>query len=166
MLVRASEDANAGDVTIIMDALDECGADDLRSLTGAIEKLYVSGPPGANLKFLFTSRPYERIDRQFRPIHRSGPSIRLAGEDEQEAERITAEIGLVIKDRAQAISIEMDLEPDEEQFLETELMTVENRCVKSVFLFPLYGPPRLLVAPETSSAFVPRLPPMPRLGKK
>jgi predicted RNA-binding protein with PIN domain len=117
-----------------MDALDECGADDLRSLTGAIEKLYAPGAPDANLKFLFTSRPYERIDRQFRPIHRSGPCIRLAGEDEEEAEQITAEIGLVIRDRVQAISIEMDLEPDEEQFLGAELMSVENRTYLWVML--------------------------------
>jgi hypothetical protein len=35
-----------------------------------------------------------------------------------------------------------------------------------VFFFPLYGSPWLLVAPETSSTFVPHLTPMPRLGKK
>jgi hypothetical protein len=42
----------------------------------------------------------------------------------------------------------------------------EPRYVKCVFLFSVQGSPRLCVLPATSGAFVPRLPPMPRLGKK
>jgi hypothetical protein len=97
ILLSAAMDPAAGDVVCILDALDECASDGQLTLIGFLVKFYNSATAEASrsstLKFLVTSRPYDNIERRFHGIAAGLPTIRLAGEEENE--KIMAEIDLV-----------------------------------------------------------------------
>lgn len=62
------------------------------------------------------------------------PTIHLSGEAEVEVEKISKEISLVIQDRVKAISIEKRLEPNEQIFLNEQLVKVQIRTYLWVYL--------------------------------
>ncbi|KAL4939041.1 hypothetical protein BDV06DRAFT_225432 [Aspergillus oleicola] len=127
ILLSVGSDKDAGEITCVLDALDECQENDRKQLTRALQILYSERPEKHNLKFLVTSRPYEHIRRGFQILEKRSPTIHLSGEDEDEVRKISHEIDLVIKKRVEEISNLNNLQQDECFYLQKELTSVENR---------------------------------------
>ncbi|KAH9235084.1 hypothetical protein K456DRAFT_1834374, partial [Colletotrichum gloeosporioides 23] len=99
----------AGDVICVLDALDECD-DRLGDLLDALWHLNDSRSYSFNLKFLFTSRPYDSISRRFQRFRNSG-SFRLQslrGELEAEANKITYEIDGAIDHKVEELGLSIE----------------------------------------------------------
>ncbi|KAH2670040.1 hypothetical protein KXV51_007008, partial [Aspergillus fumigatus] len=127
MFLHVTADVNAGEVIILLDALDECFEDDRRNLIQAIERLFLNNPGKRNVKFLMTSRPYDHIRLDFFKLERSLPTIRLSGEDEENIEKISSEIDLVITERVRDLSDKFNLTVRERDFIIEQLTSVYNR---------------------------------------
>ncbi|ETS75084.1 hypothetical protein PFICI_13568 [Pestalotiopsis fici W106-1] len=110
----------------ILDGFDECAADDRSFLMENLEKLYMEKtvPP---LKLLLTSRPYEDISRGLRKLQKRELIIHLSGESEQEMDKISREIDIVIQNNVDDLGEDLDLEPDVTDLIKNELTKVENR---------------------------------------
>ncbi|RPA99889.1 hypothetical protein L873DRAFT_1806045 [Choiromyces venosus 120613-1] len=91
ILVKAVAEGECGDVICVVDALDECEEGSLDRLIHHITRL--PGPQTSDipLKFLVTSRPYHKIERE---LGSPQTTIRLKGEDEVKA--LTADVTRVI----------------------------------------------------------------------
>ena len=124
-LTSVAADHNAGDIVCILDALDECQDSERSKLIRAVTNLYDSEK--LSLKFLLTSRPYDHIRREFRDLENRLPTIHLSGEDETEVKKISGEIDLVIQNRVEVICRRRSLEPDECEFLQSQLTLVPQR---------------------------------------
>ncbi|KAF3801897.1 Vegetative incompatibility protein HET-E-1 [Colletotrichum gloeosporioides] len=111
----------------VLDALDECQEADRRELVAALSKFYMNPPDQFALKFIVTSRPYIQIERGFRQLETSWPTIHLRGEDDSQATKIAREIDIFTRSRVRQISVSLGLGEDETKFLETEVMRTENR---------------------------------------
>ncbi|KAH7124341.1 ankyrin repeat-containing domain protein [Dactylonectria macrodidyma] len=134
VLVMASQDKNAGELVCILDAFDECEDQERDKLAEALCKFY-STKNNFNLKFLVTSRPYDKIGRAFQPLNIPGlPVIHLKGESQAEISKIAREIDVYIKDRVSLIQASLDLNPDEEQLLLQELRRIPNQTYLWVYL--------------------------------
>ncbi|RYP02732.1 hypothetical protein DL764_005662 [Monosporascus ibericus] len=138
VLVMASQDNNAGEIVCILDAFDECEDKERQDLANALCELY--GPENStkknvNLKFLVTSRPYDKIRRGFQPLHIPGlPIIHLKGEGDAEISEIVREIDIYIKNRVSRIRENMYLKANEEQLLLQELRRIPNQTYLWVYL--------------------------------
>jgi len=85
VLLDATGDPRAGEVVVVLDALDECAEDERIKLIGILCYFYDNAPKDdghQRLKFLVTSRPYWNIKREFAKLTANIPTIRLAGEEE------------------------------------------------------------------------------------
>ncbi|KAL6406443.1 Ankyrin repeat, PH and SEC7 domain containing protein secG [Ilyonectria robusta] len=134
VLIMASQDKNAGELVCILDAFDECDDQERDKLAEALCKFY-STKNNFNLKFLVTSRPYDKIGRAFQPLNIPGlPVIRLKGESQAEISKIAREIDVYIKDRVSLIRASLGLNPDEEQLLLQELRRIPNQTYLWVYL--------------------------------
>jgi hypothetical protein len=128
ILKKATADPEAGEIICVFDALDEC-----ESLTRKylIEKLgnfhSVQNETNTRLKFLVTSRPYSDIERAFRSNTNDLPSISLRGDEE--SEKISNEINLVIEDRIPHISgtLEYQLKPEVQKAIVEHLKSMKHR---------------------------------------
>ncbi|KAI0407382.1 hypothetical protein F4802DRAFT_605555 [Xylaria palmicola] len=138
ILISVARDRNAGEIICILDALDECKKNEQSQIATALCNLYdIERNPEAtrfSLKFLLTSRPYVDIQRDFRKLENLLPTIHLSGEDQDEVDKISKEIDLVIKYRAKDLSERLRLEPDEQEILQDELTSVSNRTYLWVYL--------------------------------
>ncbi|KXG51333.1 uncharacterized protein PGRI_093450 [Penicillium griseofulvum] len=114
-------------IICVVDALDECQEDERKQLVEAITDLYARGNNNHNLKFLLTSRPYQRIREEFRVLEDQMPTIHLSGEGEAEVKEISREIDLVIAKRVHNISIRKQLEKHEQDFLREKLTEMPHR---------------------------------------
>lgn len=94
-------DPEAGEIVCVLDALDEC--QDAEKLVERLSHLCITQSARPNLKFLLTSTPYEHIRRGFHELESRVPTIHLSGEAESEVAKISQEINLVIKYRAEQI---------------------------------------------------------------
>lgn len=94
ILETVSRDPQAGEIICILDALDECGDSQLRSLLRKICAFCETCSKDIALKFLVTSRPLQHIEYQFSDLSQKIPEIRLAGEED--TDQIQREIDLVI----------------------------------------------------------------------
>ncbi|KAJ5109841.1 hypothetical protein N7532_002486 [Penicillium argentinense] len=117
----------AGEVVCVFDALDECKDEDQTNLIEAVTDLYAREDDTRNLKILMTSRPYSHIRSKFRELEDQLPTIHLSGEREEEVEKISKEIDLVIKSRIEKIAKNKRLTSEERGFLEAKMTTVQNR---------------------------------------
>ncbi|KAK1724921.1 uncharacterized protein BDZ83DRAFT_719521 [Colletotrichum acutatum] len=115
------------EVTCLFDAPDECNGDDCRQVTSTLAKFYKNPPDHSRLKFIITSRLYTRIQRSLQPLKTSLPTIHLRGDDESNTERISGEIGIVIRHRLQGIAQIQLLEAKEVNLLEESLLTWQHR---------------------------------------
>ncbi|EAQ86771.1 hypothetical protein CHGG_08024 [Chaetomium globosum CBS 148.51] len=62
LLLHTAKQRGVGEIVCLLDAVDECGPKEWAALSGALQRLYGSKECEAfNLKFLLTSRPYNRI---------------------------------------------------------------------------------------------------------
>lgn len=118
---------DSGEIICVLDALDECEAKDRKQLLEAIKELYLVENKTRNVKFLLTSRPYDSIRQLFQPLEDQMPTIHLSGESEEECEKISREIDLVITKRVQDLSDKKRLERDEQEFLRKRLMVAEKK---------------------------------------
>ncbi|KAL4782361.1 ankyrin repeat protein [Aspergillus varians] len=118
---------NAGEVICLFDALDECQDDDRTKLIQAIESLFLNKLGKRNLKFLMTSRPYDHIRRDFFRLEKNLPTIHLSGENEENTDKISGEIDLVIKERVRDTAERNSLQLDESNFIIDQLTSVPNR---------------------------------------
>ena len=121
LLLEIVQEADAGQVICVLDALDEC---EERGKSMIIDFLnaFVSriGQRKGRLKFLITSRPYYDIEEHFSPH-----TIRLAGEEESEL--IQQEIDLFIRSHVPQIATQLKLGDKAKQVLEHKLLAVEHR---------------------------------------
>ncbi|KAL4997728.1 hypothetical protein BDV10DRAFT_194905 [Aspergillus recurvatus] len=127
ILLHATADKNAGEVVCLFDALDECLQDDQKRLIQAVESLFLNNLGKRKLKFLMTSRPYDHIRRNFFALEKNLPTIHLSGENEENIEKISSEIDLVIKERVRDIGERNSLRQNECDFLSNQLTSIPNR---------------------------------------
>lgn len=88
-------------IVCVLDALDECRTTERGLIVEKLESLANNQSDKSRIKFLVTSRPYQHIVYDFRPMVTRIPSIHLAGENESDKLRI--EINVVIQRRIQEI---------------------------------------------------------------
>ncbi|KAH7095491.1 hypothetical protein FB567DRAFT_31362 [Paraphoma chrysanthemicola] len=126
LFIRIAGSETAGEIICVIDALDECYEDDMSSWIYQIQKLFL-GAHKPRLKMLFTSRPYQRIQWEFRALEDRLPTVHLRGEDEDEVGQITKEVDLVIRNRVKALGQRRRLKEDETRHVQGLLTAVPNR---------------------------------------
>ncbi|KAJ5982086.1 hypothetical protein N7451_012186 [Penicillium sp. IBT 35674x] len=113
----------------IFDALDECRETDQARLIEKLQFFYhqtsSSTQNSTCLKFLVTSRPYDRIQDRFRAITDSFPHVHIKGEEEND--RIHEEIDIVVKIRVKQLAEEVPLDPAVHLRVEQQLLQMEHR---------------------------------------
>ncbi|KAH8158045.1 hypothetical protein CIB48_g10197 [Xylaria polymorpha] len=124
ILMRATRNHNEGEIVCILDALDECV--DQIHLARALTQHYSKGKGISTLKFLVTSRPYLRIQRDFQELKESQPTIHLSGESQEEVDKIAQEITISIKQRTEELCKRLHLSIEERQILDDELATARK----------------------------------------
>lgn len=132
ILRDAAGDTEAGPVTIVIDALDECAESELADLVRNVKSQFHDSNPGSRLKYLLTCRPYEQITVQFQSLISSFPNIRIPGEEESEA--ISQEIDHVITYRINQLSVQKNLTPEIKSNLATKLQSIPHRTYLWVYL--------------------------------
>lgn len=126
-ILKAAETPGAGEIIFVLDALDECDDNGRTELYRALEELYSEGGAGS-FKFLLTSRPYAEIHRGFKLLlDPCLPVIHLSGESNEEIEKISKEIDLVIQARVEDVRRRLDLTSDERDLLLERLLRTPNR---------------------------------------
>ena len=129
ILKEAAADPEAGTITCIIDALDECEELGRHKLLNVLDHFYNStancNRSNMALKFLITSRPYFHIERHLESLISKYPVIRLAGEEE--TQRIGHEINLVIKVEVQKLGHMLKLDDSVQSILEKGLLQFTNR---------------------------------------
>ncbi|KAJ5963150.1 hypothetical protein N7481_013455 [Penicillium waksmanii] len=119
----------------ILDALDECLEIDQDRLIQKLQSFYHptnSSTQDTCLKFLVTSRPYDRIQDHFKAITDSFPHIHIKGEEEND--RIHEEIDLVVKIRVRELAETVPLSPDMQLQVEERLLQMEHRTYLWLYL--------------------------------
>jgi len=135
-LINTAEDKNAGEIVCLFDAIDECESQGRSQLHQALRRLYET-KRSFNLKFLLTSRPYNHIHLDFKPLLIPGsglPVIHLSGERDEEVKKISKEIDIFIRARVSDIGERLKLKQKEGGQLLGELMRVPNRTYLWVHL--------------------------------
>ena len=127
ILLAATSDSKAYDVTCVLDALDECRPSDQKTLIDMLATFHnqASGTRPGRLKFLITSRPYADIQIDFKKAFNNLPSIRLRGEENND--QIHKEINLVIEIRVNQLARELELESDMREQLKAKLLEMKQR---------------------------------------
>jgi hypothetical protein len=123
IIVNITADRDAGQFIIVLDALDECQGSDRSRLIRSIKNLFSSSHLG-HLKFLMTSRPYHHIKSEFQELEESIATIHLghlSAENQDEVDKISREIDLVIDYRVEKISKDRNLQPAEQKFLQDQI---------------------------------------------
>ncbi|USP74433.1 hypothetical protein yc1106_01707 [Curvularia clavata] len=129
----AVQDANAGSVTIVLDALDECAESETKDLMRQLETQILNvESSNAKLKIFMTSRPYEHILSELHRLSEAIPSIRIPGEDESET--ISQEVNCVIRYRVDQFAKEKRLSGEIKACLEEQLLKMEHRTYLWVYL--------------------------------
>ena len=128
--LAAAKDSEANHVTCVLDALDECKEAERNKLIHFLADFYrqtLTSPASrqGRLRILVTSRPYDDIYRGFRAIPSTLPTIQLRGEDEND--RISQEINLVIQAQVVKLATELKLELHTTRQLEKKLLEMEHR---------------------------------------
>ncbi|KAI0166892.1 hypothetical protein GGR52DRAFT_78917 [Hypoxylon sp. FL1284] len=134
ILLSVANHEAAGEITCIIDALDECEQDGRVRLVGALNTLYENEESQSSLKFLLTSRPYIHIQRGFQRLENRQPTIHLSGEDQAEVDKISKEVDIVIKAKVEEISADLQLEDESKHLLQYELTRFTNRTYLWVYL--------------------------------
>ena len=129
ILEHTAADFRAGEIVCLLDALDECEEAQPITLLEKLKTFYRKAEGSKaryqNLRFLLTSRPYRNIRAQFHSLIRRFSTIHLSGDDESDL--IKEEIDLVIHSEVSAIASERCFDRETEDFLLTQLLSIENR---------------------------------------
>jgi hypothetical protein len=130
---NALQDDNAGSVTIVLDALDECADFELEDLMRNMEtQVRKSESCNAKLKVIMTSRTYEHIVSGFHDLFKASPSIHIPGEDELDA--IGQEVNCVIRHRVDQFAEKRRLSDEVKTCLQDQLLNMEHRTYLWVYL--------------------------------
>ena len=133
ILLMASRDPQAGSLVFVLDALDECSESDLEDLVRMIRNIFLDKKrEHAGVKFLLTSRPYEKIVSEFHELTDDFPCLRIPGEEESES--ISKEINSVIAHRVKKLAREKRLASSIEMHLEQRLLEIKHRTYLWVYL--------------------------------
>jgi hypothetical protein len=136
IFISATTDPSAGGVICVLEALDECRQSDREKLITHLEDFYNDSisrsDQGSRLKFLVTSRPYREIEDKFFTLTQRFPTIRLAGEDE--SEKISQEIALVIETEVGKIAAQKGLNDKVRIALQNALYKIPNRTYLWLYL--------------------------------
>ncbi|KAH0553091.1 hypothetical protein GP486_006718 [Trichoglossum hirsutum] len=120
--------ASQQDTVCVIDALDECREPDRDQLIKAITEVCNRPTRNYKLKFLLTSRPYERIRRALgRWFNPQTSWIHLQGDSGPTADKIAEEIGIVVKSRIEEVARGYSLKPEEREFMEEQMKAIKNR---------------------------------------
>ncbi|KAF4763491.1 hypothetical protein HAV15_000099 [Penicillium sp. str.  len=123
---KTVDDPRAGSIIIVLDAIDECVDSGFEDLIRNMDIQFRGNRSGPNiLKYLLTSRPYERIISQFTSFRDSYCYVRIPGEDE--SEKISREINKVIRYRVIQLAQEKRLPENVRRRLETRLLEIPHR---------------------------------------
>ena len=135
ILISATTCHKGRETVCILDALDECEVSGRHQLIEAANKFY-SGTTTSrpSLKLLLTSRPYLDIRRGFYPLERELPTIHLSGENEEEVDKISREIDLVVGSRVADVGGRLELLQEEQYVLREEFTRAPNRTYLWVHL--------------------------------
>ncbi|KAF9632472.1 ankyrin repeat protein [Lasiodiplodia theobromae] len=128
----------------VLDALDECSEDGVEELVDLLKahRLHQIN----NVKFLLTARPYYCITSKFRELQEEFPKIRIPGEHEDQSQKISKEINLVINYRV----AKLDLKNPFKDYLKQRLLEIQHRTYLWVHLIFEYFKKRLIKRTETA----------------
>lgn len=133
ILRNAVNDPQAGQVTIVLDALDECAESEFSDLVQNVERqVYNNKLSHGKLKYLLTSRPYEQIVSKFNRLLDDFPEIRIPGEEDSEI--ISQEVNRVITYRINQLSKRKRLSTGLKNHLEQRLRQTTHRTYLWVYL--------------------------------
>ncbi|CAG8017900.1 unnamed protein product [Penicillium olsonii] len=126
IFVKCVESPNAGEIVVVLDALDECKRTSWLQLLEKLNKTYcdwhLSGNP-PKLKFLITSRPYDDLKRDFKKFSEEPSYVPFEGDDK--STEISEEINLVIDARVKEIA--KDFKEDDRHMIADRLKSMKNR---------------------------------------
>jgi ankyrin repeat protein len=131
LFIAAATGLKSGEIVCILDALDECQNSGRDQLIDAIVKFLGTTARTPAVRFLLTSRFYLDIAAGFQDLERKVPTIHLSGENEEQTNKITREIDMVIRSRIAGMH---RLGEKERAVLEKELTRVPNRTYLWVHL--------------------------------
>jgi hypothetical protein len=133
ILQSATKDREAGFITIVLDALDECAESEFQDLVRNIKSHFHgdSLSPG-KVKYLLLCRPYEQIICNFRSLLDAFPKIHIPGEEQSEV--ISHEVNSVIRHRVIQLSKTKDLSPSVTNHLEKKLKETPHRTYLWLYL--------------------------------
>ena len=138
ILEHTAANFRAGEIVCVLDALDECEEAQQITLLEKLKTFYRkeegSKARHQNLRFLLTSRPYCNIRAQFHSLIRRFSRIHLSGDDESDL--IKKEIDLVINSEVSVIASERCFDRETEDFLLTQVLSIENRMYLWLHLIP------------------------------
>ncbi|KAB2580446.1 hypothetical protein DBV05_g845 [Lasiodiplodia theobromae] len=106
------------EVVIVLDALDECSQDGLEELVYLLKTHRLHQI--SNVKFLLTARPYYRITSKFQEFLDEFPRIRIPGQHEDQSQKISKGINLVINYRV----AKLDLKNPFKDYLQQRLLEI------------------------------------------
>ncbi|KAF5660118.1 ankyrin repeat [Fusarium heterosporum] len=133
ILRNAISDPQAGSITVVLDALDECAESEFKDLMRNIDGQFRQGELGCGkLKYLLTCRPYDQLMSKFRGMLDRFPNIRIPGEEESET--IAQEVNHVITCRVDQLATEQRLPPEIKDHLEKRLQEITHRTYLWVYL--------------------------------
>ncbi|KAF3806885.1 hypothetical protein GCG54_00007135 [Colletotrichum gloeosporioides] len=124
----------SGNITCILDAVDECEEYERTQIVAALCLLFKNPERPKALKFLLTSRMDGQISRGLQSLESLAPTIHLHGEDEEQVDKIAQEINLVIRGRVFELGMKFSLNQAEEELLYDELTSMPNRTYLWVYL--------------------------------
>ncbi|GFF25367.1 isoform 2 of ankyrin repeat domain-containing protein 50 [Aspergillus udagawae] len=135
IFIAATSDPTSANTICVLDALDECHPNDQKQLIQRLEDFSHqtnSSTHKAWLKFLITSRPYDKLKMDFQAITGSFPHIHLKGEEEND--QIREEVNLVVRIRVKELAETTSLSSDVQQRLEQQLLQMEHRTYLWLYL--------------------------------
>ncbi|KIW59550.1 hypothetical protein PV05_03993 [Exophiala xenobiotica] len=110
ILVETAKNPASGEIVCILDALDEFHETSRSALMEMLVDFFsdplLTQNPNIRLKFLITSRPYDDIELEFSRLQDASIFLQFAGDDQ--SERISEEINLVIDHRVPRVLPKLD----------------------------------------------------------
>ncbi|KAF4988031.1 hypothetical protein FGRMN_10012 [Fusarium graminum] len=133
ILRNAISDPQAGSITVVLDALDECAESEFQDLMQNIDQQFRKDEPGCGrLKYLLTCRPYDQLMWKFCGMLDRFPNVRIPGEEESET--IAQEVNHVITCRVNQLATEQRLSPEIKHYLEKRLQEITHRTYLWIYL--------------------------------
>ncbi|KAJ5471099.1 hypothetical protein N7530_008456 [Penicillium desertorum] len=115
-----------GEVVCLLDALDECNGDSMEQLLRNVEELYSKPQLSSStlkLKFLITSRPYDRVEKSLQNFPDTTAYLHFDGDDK--SAEIGHDIDLVTDAKLQKVA--RNFRESDRQMISKQIKDMENR---------------------------------------